>query len=100
MKPDHKKALDAAADKVLAFRPKPKISKRNSKLRLFQEEISKKTKPITKSFLMKTSLTRIWASTSSNATSRISKLIRKGTKSYDSRLLSILFVVSRTTSIA
>ena len=24
MKPDHKKALDAAADKVLAFRPKPK----------------------------------------------------------------------------
>ena len=24
MKPHHKKALDAAADKVLAYRPKPK----------------------------------------------------------------------------
>lgn len=24
MKPDHKKALDAITDKVLAFRPKPK----------------------------------------------------------------------------
>jgi transposase-like protein len=44
MKPDHKKALDAVADKVLAFRPKPKSEPAKSRKRRKAKIIREKKK--------------------------------------------------------
>lgn len=43
MKPDHKKALDAIADKVLAFRPKPKSEPAKARKRR-KEKLAKEKK--------------------------------------------------------